>query len=382
MIEEAVWQAFEAENHGLAGLLIARHWRGYLFAGQTATVQRWLSSLPQDVLVHSAPLTLVKAWICALDGQREESERFLRLAESFGYEGPLPDGIASVESGVALLEATFGYGGIRHGVQTARLAAELEPIETSPWAVVACLALGSSLYLQGDLPEARRALENALSLADDNQRLVRVVALSFLSFVATDEGHLEEAESLALAAQALVERSRPYRIPQTTLAPIAYGRVLAEKGNLEEAQEELEGALSSRGRLPGLSPWPNLIGLLALAPVLAGRGDRDGARAALAEVRAILDAHPDAGMLPELLERQNRKLRVRRAREGRLDAELTERELEVIGLLDGRLTTRQMAESLFVAPSTVRTQIKSIYRKLGVSSRGEAVAVAREQGLV
>ncbi|HEX5850158.1 MAG TPA: LuxR C-terminal-related transcriptional regulator [Rubrobacter sp.] len=382
MIEEAVWQAFEAENHGLAGLLIARHWRGYLFAGQTATVQRWLSSLPQDVLAHSAPLTLVKAWICALDGQREESQRFLRLAESFGYEGPLPDGIASVESGVALLEATFGYGGIRHGVQTARLAAELEPIETSPWAVVACLALGSSLYLQGDLPEARRALENALSLADDNQRLVRVVALSFLSFVATDEGHLEEAESLALAAQALVERSRPYRIPQTTLAPIAYGRVLAEKGNLEEAQEELEGALSSRGRLPGLSPWPNLIGLLALAPVLAGRGDRDGARAALAEVRAILDAHPDAGMLPELLERQNRKLRVRRAREGRLDAELTERELEVIGLLDGRLTTRQMAESLFVAPSTVRTQIKSIYRKLGVSSRGEAVAVAREQGLV
>jgi LuxR family maltose regulon positive regulatory protein len=158
--------------------------------------------------------------------------------------------------------------------------------------------------------------------------------------------------------------------------------VLAVEGKRAEAQEELEGALSSRGRLPGLSPWPNLIGLLALAPVLAGRGDRDGARAALAEVRAILDAHPDAGMLPELLERQNRKLRVRRAREGRLDAELTERELEVIGLLDGRLTTRQMAESLFVAPSTVRTQIKSIYRKLGVSSRGEAVAVAREQGLV
>jgi LuxR family transcriptional regulator, maltose regulon positive regulatory protein len=158
--------------------------------------------------------------------------------------------------------------------------------------------------------------------------------------------------------------------------------VFAEKGNLEGAQKELESALSTRRRLPGLSPWPNLVGLLALAPVLAGRGDRAGARVVLAEARTILDAYPDAGMLPELLERQERKLRVRKAREGQLDGELTERELDVIGLLDGQLTTRQMAESLYVAPSTVRTQIKSIYRKLGVSSRGAAVEAARARGLV
>ena len=41
-----------------------------------------------------------------------------------------------------------------------------------------------------------------------------------------------------------------------------------------------------------------------------------------------------------------------------------------------------MAESLYVAPSTVRTQIKSIYRKLGVSSRSEAMARVRELGLL
>jgi len=382
LFEEAVWQAFEAEDYGLAGLLIARHWRGYVFAGQTATVQRWLTSLPQDVLIHSAPLALVKAWICALGGRNEESARFLRLAESIGHEGPLPDGTRSVESGAAILKASFGYGGVRHGVEVARLAAELEPLERSPWAAVARFALGSNLYLSGDTPKARKPLEEALSLTEDGQRLVRVVTLSFLSFVATDEGRLEEADSFAREAQALVERLRPYRIPQTTLAPIAHGRVLAEKGNLEYAQKVLEGALSSRRRLPGLSPWPTLVGLLALAPVLAGRGDRGGARAALAEARTILDAYPDAGMLPELVERQERKLRVRKAREGQLDGELTERELEVIGLLDGQLTTRQMAESLYVAPSTVRTQIKSIYRKLGVSSRGTAVEVARARGLV
>ena len=382
LIEGAVTQAFQAGDYEFAGMLIARHWRGYVFSGQTATVQRWLESLPQEVLTHSAPLALVKAWICALGGRSEESARFVRLAESIGHEGPLPDGTSSVESGVAILRASFGYGGVRHGVEVARLAAELEPLESSPWAAMARFALGSNLYLSGEMSKARKPLEEALSLTDGGQRLVRVVTLSFLAFVATDEGRLEEAESLAQAAQALVEGLRPYRIPQTTLATIARGRVFAEKGNLEGAQKELESALSTRRRLPGLSPWPNLVGLLALAPVLAGRGDRAGARVVLAEARTILDAYPDAGMLPELLERQARKLRVRKAREGQLDGELTERELDVIGLLDGQLTTRQMAESLYVAPSTVRTQIKSIYRKLGVSSRGAAVEAARARGLV
>ena len=382
LYEGAVRQAFEADNYGLAGLLIARHWRGYVFAGQTATVQRWLESLPQEVLTRSAPLALVKAWIGALGGWNEESTRYLRLAESIGHEGPLPDGTSSVESGVAILGASFGYGGVRHGVEVARLAVELEPLESSPWAAVARFALGSTLYLSGDTSKARKPLEEALSLTEGGQRLVRVVTLSFLSLVATDEGRLEEAESRARAAQALVEGLSPYRIPQTTLAPIAHGRVLAEQGNLEEAQKELESALSARRRLPGLSPWPTLVGLLTLAPVLAGRGDRAGARAVLAEASTLLDAYPDAGMLPDLLERQESKLRVRKAREGQLDGELTERELDVIGLLDGQLTTRQMAESLYVAPSTVRTQIKSIYRKLGVSSREAAVEVARARGLV
>ena len=43
---------------------------------------------------------------------------------------------------------------------------------------------------------------------------------------------------------------------------------------------------------------------------------------------------------------------------------------------------RQIAQSLYVAPSTIRTQVKSIYRKLGVSSRGAAVEEAHVRGLI
>jgi DNA-binding CsgD family transcriptional regulator len=79
---------------------------------------------------------------------------------------------------------------------------------------------------------------------------------------------------------------------------------------------------------------------------------------------------------------RERKLRARRPRQGQLDEGLTERELDVLRLFSGELTTRQMAERLYVAPSTVRTQVKSIYRKLGVSSRREAVEEARARGLL
>ena len=380
--EGAIRQAITANDYERVALLITRHWYGYVVAGQTATVQRWLEALPEKMIIQDASLALVKAWICALGGRREDSVRFLTLAESIPHEGPLPDGTASVESGVTILRASFAHGGVQSAVEAARRAAELEPGVSSPWAALVRFALGSSLYLSGDTSQARKPLEEALALTENGQRLVRVVTLAFLSFVATDEGHLEEAESYARTAHALVEKLQPYRIPQTSLAPMALGRALAERGKLEEAQEELESGLSARRRLPGLSPWPNLIGLLALAPVRAARGDRAGGRTALAEARAILEAYPDAGMFPELLERQERKLRARKPREGQLNGELTERELDVLRLLGGELSTRQMAESLYVAPSTVRTQIKFIYRKLGVSSRGEAVEEAHARGLI
>jgi LuxR family maltose regulon positive regulatory protein len=61
---------------------------------------------------------------------------------------------------------------------------------------------------------------------------------------------------------------------------------------------------------------------------------------------------------------------------------LTERELAVLRLLNGELSASQMGDSLYVAPSTVRTHIKSIYRKLGVSSRGEAMEEAHARGLI
>jgi LuxR family maltose regulon positive regulatory protein len=54
----------------------------------------------------------------------------------------------------------------------------------------------------------------------------------------------------------------------------------------------------------------------------------------------------------------------------------------VLRLLNGELSASQMGDSLYVAPNTVRTHIKSIYRKLGVSTRKEAVEEAYSRKLI
>ena len=61
---------------------------------------------------------------------------------------------------------------------------------------------------------------------------------------------------------------------------------------------------------------------------------------------------------------------------------LTERELEVLRLLNSRLSIPEIADELIVAVSTVRTHVKNIYSKLGVHSRLEAVHQAHELGLL
>jgi two-component system, NarL family, nitrate/nitrite response regulator NarL len=54
-------------------------------------------------------------------------------------------------------------------------------------------------------------------------------------------------------------------------------------------------------------------------------------------------------------------------------SELSAREVEVLLLLDERLETDEIAKRLFISEHTVRSHVKSVLRKLGVSSRREAV---------
>jgi len=61
--------------------------------------------------------------------------------------------------------------------------------------------------------------------------------------------------------------------------------------------------------------------------------------------------------------------------------ELTPHELEVLQLIAQGLTHNAIAEKLFLSPKTVRNQVFTIFNKLQVANRAEAIVRAREAGL-
>lgn len=69
-------------------------------------------------------------------------------------------------------------------------------------------------------------------------------------------------------------------------------------------------------------------------------------------------------------------------REERDRPQLTEREMEVLGLLADGNSTRDMAETLHITPSTVRKHLQNLFRKLGVQSRLTAVLAALERRML
>ena len=66
----------------------------------------------------------------------------------------------------------------------------------------------------------------------------------------------------------------------------------------------------------------------------------------------------------------------------RAPGDLSSRELTVLELLSSRLTTQEIAGTLFISLNTLKSHVKSIYRKLDVTSRAEAVHEAHVRGLL
>lgn len=62
--------------------------------------------------------------------------------------------------------------------------------------------------------------------------------------------------------------------------------------------------------------------------------------------------------------------------------ELTKRELEILRLLPNGLSSKLMATSLFLTEATIKTHTASLYRKLEVNNRTQAIAVGLEVGLL
>jgi LuxR family maltose regulon positive regulatory protein len=161
----------------------------------------------------------------------------------------------------------------------------------------------------------------------------------------------------------------------------AYGCALLAHGRREEALPELEHGVFLR-RIWG-QPLDLLDGLIALAPAVAAIGDRTRAEALFREAEELVRRCADAGALPERLRAARRAASPSPSPSPPSGiAPLSERELTVLRLLSGGMSEREIAAELVISFNTVHSHVKAIYRKLGASSRPEALDRARREALL
>src|SRR5262249_37046905 len=125
-------------------------------------------------------------------------------------------------------------------------------------------------------------------------------------------------------------------------------------------------------------PYERALTLLALAELRLATDETQTARTLLEDVRVIcarLGATPTLARADALLARLS-PLSPRTYPAG-----LSAREVEVLRLLPQGWTDRQVAEHLFLSPRTVNQHLRSIYNKLGVSSRTAATHFAVAHGI-
>ena len=128
-------------------------------------------------------------------------------------------------------------------------------------------------------------------------------------------------------------------------------------------------------------PVASVQALLAMARAYIALGDQGGARAVLRQAGDIFKQRPELGNLPERADELRAK--VDTITTGALGASsLTTAELRLLPLLPTHLSFREIGERLFVSRHTVKTQVISIYRKLGASSRSETIDRMRELGMI
>jgi LuxR family transcriptional regulator, maltose regulon positive regulatory protein len=380
MPEAAIEHAQAAGDYDRVARLLLELAQPVWAGGRVQTVLHWMEWL-RDITAaeHYGAIAVHGSLIFALLGQPIEAERWAAAAERASSAGVLPDG-STLEGTLAYLRAILcrdGIGQMRHDAQAAWDG--LSP--ASPYRATMLYTEGISYLLEDDPARADPILTRAFGVATAaGATPLAALILAEQCMVAAERDNWPEAAALAQRAVAIVEAERLDDY-WTSALPYAWAtRSELYLGNITRARYYLARAARLRPLLTYALPVVSVQALLELARSYLTLADPGGAAAVLRQVHDILQQRPDLGNLPRLAgELQSRLSKIKETAVGA--SSLTAAELRLLPLLSTHLSLREIGERLHVSSHTVKTQAYSAYRKLGASSRSEAVTRVHELGL-
>jgi LuxR family maltose regulon positive regulatory protein len=380
-IERSIDHAVAAGDLARAGDLLWDHAAGILGYEYGGHLSEWLSRFSPEQLACSAKLSLAAAADSLLSGDRELVEHWAAAAlRRIDADVPAHEREA-LEGEVLLICATVAED------RMDRLAARAEAASTwvpddSPWRALGDLLQGVARHLTGDRERARDLLEQGARRAAPGSPSMQALCLAQLGLLAIEEEDWPTAESVTARARAQVERSGFHGYPASALVYSVCAEVLAHVGRIEASKAALREAERLLESLHGFSPWYEAECRIAMARAASRLSDPREARALVGEAARQLQRVPDAEVALEWVEESRRQLARSSASNAGDEWSLTTAELRILQFLPTCLSLREIAERLYVSANTVKTHARSVYRKLGASSRGEAVARARQAGLL
>jgi LuxR family maltose regulon positive regulatory protein len=351
--------------------------------GRVATVQRWFGWLEERGGIEGHPMVAVlAAFLSALVARPVDAERWADAVDRWQYGDPARPHDPTAEAWAAMVRAML----CRHGVDrmladadeaVARFATESFVIPTHK------LAQGIARVLSGDLDGGDPALEDAASIAEQiGSPEDLVVALCERALVAITRGEWDRAEALSGQARTVLRRARREESYATALVCAAQARVALHRADLPAVRQHLVTAQRLRPELTYALPHWALQARIELARVYLALADLAAARTLMREIDDLLRRRPGMGDLEDQAQELRAQLSSQRGSAGAGASALTAAELRLLPLLSTHLSLPEIARELFLSRNTIKTEANSIYRKLGASSRSQAVTRSRELGLL
>jgi LuxR family transcriptional regulator, maltose regulon positive regulatory protein len=170
--------------------------------------------------------------------------------------------------------------------------------------------------------------------------------------------------------------------PPITILHAVAARIALHEADRPRAIAELTRAQRLRPGLTYAVPHLAVQVRIELARCHLALSDVPAARMLLREVAEVLNRRPGLGVFVRQAEELQAELSRARGSVTSGASALTAAELRLLPMLPTHLSFPQIAEGMFLSPNTVKSEAMSIYRKLGASSRSQAVTRSRELGLL